>query len=89
MTTKQKTRQEEIREGIERKIQLGIDFGFSPAEITKEVQEYEDSCGVVLKVEGELPNISCGGDYDCYESCHVIAQEDMLKAGYIKTERLI
>jgi len=42
---------EEIREGITKKIQLGIDFGFLSTQIAKEVLEYLHSQGVVIKKE--------------------------------------
>jgi len=59
------TKQQEIREGIEKKIKIGIDFGFSSAEIAKEVIEYEDSQGVVIKVDGDTTDfIKCPCD-DC------------------------
>ena len=98
------SKQEEIREGVAIKLYGWLHSSGSPDRHSKKVPEVvrtgyrkradellEDlaSEGVVLKVDRELPINTCGDDYDCYESCHLIAQEDMLKAGYVAVEPLI
>ena len=55
--------------------------------ITDIVREYEDSKGVVLKVERELPLIQVEYQGDIKVASK--AQQDMLKAGYSATEPLI
>ena len=57
----------------------------------KQIQEFEDSMGVVIKKEGELPEYvgcTCASD-DYTKSVAVETQLDMLKAGYGTFERLI
>ena len=76
------TKQEEIREGLERFYKAG---NLTPTNVLF----FLEKRGVVLKVDRELPINTCGDDYDCYESCHLIAQEDMLKAGYVATEPIV
>ncbi len=89
--------QEEIREGIYNIIldceePDGVDANRAVQLIT----QYLHSQGVVLKVEGKLPEIvfpmHIGSDSPIghiAREWHKKTQEDMLEAGYVKTEPLI
>ena len=110
MTVKQKTRQEEIREGVAQIIHFGglpkgsigdgdkHDSMYFWGKISKDILKYLDSCGVVMKVDGELPKdeeftktrkVFLPQEHPAFDTGYFASQQDMLKAGYTKTERLI
>jgi hypothetical protein len=58
--------------------------------ITEDLFQYLHSQGVVIKVEGELPELSKLGSWSWrWEGGYDMAQVDMTKAGYTKTIPLI
>ena len=79
------TKQEKMREGIAKLI------NDAPATLSNEdlafrIMGYEDSEGVVIKVNKELPDISY---YSAYPEIIEDTQKDMLKAGYVAVESLV
>jgi len=58
MMTTTKTKQEKIMKGIATTVTTGRDRGLGSFAIAKEILQYEDSQGVVIKVERE--SLSCG-----------------------------
>ena len=98
-------KEEEIREYINQQIELAIVgvivaskfteyYGGLVREARREIIKMQDSQGVVIKVERELPEnaylISSTGKMDIdYKMGYRGAQQDMLKAGYVAVEPLI
>lgn len=56
---------------------------------TREVLTYLHSQGVVLKVEGELSTSEITYEEPSFYAGYDDAKQDMLRAGYVKTEPLI
>lgn len=89
-----KTKQEKIRDWMEKEvISILVLYGEplqSAREIAKELVgkwlKTLDLGGVVIKVEGELPQRD---RYSHYPNIIDAIQQDMLKAGYTLTERLV
>lgn len=95
------TKQKEIREGMEGVIKEWIISNYPIGretffDLVKRIQEFEDSQGVVVKVDRELPENKWPlGYYHTFahlELAHdavLEAQQDMLKAGYVAVEPLV
>ena len=77
----------DIREGLEELIFNSWDKPIKSADLAYDIMAYFDSQGVVLKAEGELPEPRY--PYSEVDAYIWEGQQDMLKAGYVKTERLI
>ena len=88
-------KREEIREGLE--IEIDYILGLTPPKdretrlaLVKSfvigIQRFEDSQGVVIKVDRELPEL---GNHRGHNMCVEDAQTDILKAGYVAVEPLI
>lgn len=92
-------RREEIRGGMERILreELEREMGHSFAglgaiachRIVKKQQEFEDSQGVVIKVDRELPESQHTVKGEHEHGYYEYGQEDMLEAGYVAVEPLI
>jgi len=86
------SKQEEIREGMEQIVSdmvYGVGAHYTSGEIVAKLQEFEDSQGVVIKVERELPRNRWPSGYWAthahFEPTHDAveeAQDDTLKAGF-------
>ena len=88
------TKQEEIREGIDDLLKdvfrcFKRGEWIDTATVTRKIQEFESSKGVVIKVDRYFPkkeagqdNIQyCAGWYDCFHKA--------MEAGYVATEPLV
>ncbi len=88
------TKQEEIREGIDKIIKEWIRSNYpigkeTFCDLVKRIQVFEDSQDVVIKVERELPPIAVvSGDEWSLKQCRW-TQEAMLKAGFVAVESLV
>jgi len=80
-------KREEIREGIIKKLSRVPGFSYSPDVITDEILQYLHSQGVVMKVDGDLPENIEGCDWINQE--FIVDNCPLLRAGYCKTEPLI
>ncbi len=95
------TKQEEIREGIATRLEIAYNTGLSKRtcntnEMARQAVAQLHSQGVAIKVEGELPEITFPSHVNELSTVGLVAsawydrcQQDMLKAGYVKTEPLI
>lgn len=84
---------EEIWEEIDRIILLWQNDdtrtgGQNPTRLRERIQEYEDSVGVVIKVDGELPKVYDDEHPDGF-GLPSWCTEAYKKAGYVKTKPLI
>lgn len=63
------TKQEEIKRLMQRKIELGVSFGFTPEQVADEVWSFLHSQGVVIQIElprhpGDRDYSDCGFTYE-------------------------
>ena len=92
-----KTKQEEIREGIEEALDYCEPNGHCDLKSCEECRtdnmlKVLHSKGLVIKVDRKLPTIDTTTDsypVPCNETCHKSEQENMLKAGYVAVEPLV
>lgn len=85
-----RSKQEEIREGIENKLTIGIAKGETPEYLSKWIVEFLGIKGVVIKRDRELPEpdiVTNAEPYPCNELCHKMEQLNMKQAGYVAVER--
>lgn len=84
------TKQEEIREGIKpilielRNMAIGL-HKIDVEPYLKRIQEFEDSQGVVIKVDRELTV----GNVTLYSKAEIMALNIFAEAGYVAVEPLI
>ncbi len=81
------TRQEKIWEGMVKFIRTARRYD-TPEDEASILLRYLKHQGAVLKVERELPTVQRNPGRDTYGNMRE-TQQDMLKAGYTATERLI
>lgn len=93
------SKQEEIREGIEDLVAKKFSklmpdrfrndwLSLNGEGLTRQILDYLHSQGVVIKVEGELPELPKTA-HEAAVKIYNKAIDDMLKAGCVKTEPLI
>ena len=92
------TKQEEIREGIDWVLTSQVEPQYYGTNLRDRLIKKLDELGVVIKVDRELPwdedipkeynELACGAEDDTdniARQCYLLAQADMLKAGYVAT----
>lgn len=86
------SKQEKIREGMEEIVSdmvYGVGAHYTSREIVAKLQEYEDSQGVVIKVERELPFVSSNYELSQHNVYVKIGNEALREQGFEAVEPLI
>ena len=82
-------KQEEIKQMMQCRIELGVSLGFTPAQVADEVWSFLHSQGVVIKVDRELPFVTSDFSLSAHGVYTKVSTKALSEQGYVATEPLV